>query len=292
MDKQKEMHRHKRQVYCVSCILNQLGDSILESYDLTGGAYDTYGQMAIGLAQAGPEHKSIMVVVGKVYSSMHYLNNNLLSKDSNYEAYLSVARNLIEKLALLNHIINKEKRASSLSSLYDKSSFDILAYIEADPSQYAKLMTDWMSENNWSSSTVESRVSSLGNPEIIVLYAYISRLVHGINRDDMLKRETDMHYISGYICLVLSTEVNRVMAKIPEGVYPKNLKLSHTKAVNSIENPWKKFGGFKAILSLTGFRIHLKESSQMEDDFLKNYNEKLEEVVALGYQFFPKIDYI
>lgn len=289
MEQQEEMHRHSRQVYCVICILNQLGDSHLELVELTSEIFNSYGEMSKQLSHIDNSRKSTVILIGKIYASVHYLADNILSKDFSYEAYLSVARNLIEKLALLNHIMKKESRAQALSNLYDISSRDILVMIKSDPSQYDDLISNWLSENGWSTSTVESRVSTLGNKELVLIYAYISRIVHGINRDDLLRRETDEYYISGYVLLLLSVEINRVMAKIPADIYSKNLGNLHTNVAEKIEKAWTQYGGLKVILTLTGFRDEAEGFTKAESEVISDYNKKLEEVIEKGYKFYPKI---
>lgn len=289
MNRKDEMHRHSRQVYCVVCIINQLGDSHQELVKSTIYIFNEYREMSTEVDSAKDSSRSIAVLVGKIYSSLYYLNRDVLNKDMDYEAYLSIARNLIEKLALLNHVISKESRAKALGRLYDRSSLDIFAIMESDPAQYDNLVLRWKEDNGWSTSTVESRVHSLGSKELKVIYAYMSRVVHGINRDDLLKRESDKYYMSGYILLLLSVEINKIMIRIPKGIYEKELTPLHVEINQIIEPAWIKYGGLKVILTLTGFRDESKIYTELESRTISNYNKRLEEVVTKGYNFYPKI---
>jgi len=297
IEKRKEFSLHNRTVTkdgdertCPYCLINPLGDSVIRASEISSIFFKRYNeQLLVDTAELVDEFRSIRILVGKVYAGLQYLDATMLKSDFNLEAYLSVSRNLIEKLGLLNHIMRNNSRAVALDELYTESSLDIERIINVKAGEEDRQVIEWIGQNGWSTSTVESRVTGLKDSELRLLYAYMSRLVHGINRDEMLKRPSDVHYIAAYVYLTVVNLINKVLAELPEDVFPtsKSLRAEHKESLIEIESMWECIGGLRSILTLTGFGIESLKTDISK--FMDSYNAKLEEVVATGLHFFPKI---
>ncbi len=282
------MTHKRRKAVCPVCTANALSKSHLIFSARTGDAYNFYREMSDSDLRDKPADRALYILIGKINSSARYLDDHLFTYPFEFEAYISMARNMIEKLALLNFVLEKEERAASLGELYEKSSFDILTLFSENRSDIDSLISEWKSDNSWSNSEVSHRIDFMGDKELKLIYAYTSRLIHGLNRDEMLGSDEDILYPMAYVYLSVLRSYHAVLSRLPNGLYPRSINAVHAETVKDVDDIWLVSEvPMHSILELTLYGLEHVSYSRAQKEFIIEHNARamhmLEKQVFVSY---------
>lgn len=218
---------------------------------------------------------SIATLIGEIIDNWMNLDYHVVTSNLEFEAYISMARNTIEKIALLNHIQNSQKRVQALDKLIFTNSQDIRFIYSSGNKDVGELENFWMNQNSWTKSRPEDRIVKLKDNDLLLVYGYASRLIHGLNRDSSLKDDSDKYLIAIYSYLVVIRATHAVLA---DNTYiGEEIRKIHSKTATEAVRIWE---GIKMtphyILMLSSFSVNDdKLWSKAQLDFIKNYKVKL-----------------
>lgn len=234
------------------------------------------------------ETKLLCILAGSIDGDMEYLMQHALRGGiKTFEAYLSISRNTIERIANVNFLLtnNSEKKQQERKSMYadllSNNVYDVLEFLNTkDPEASAKRWLD----QEWTSFDLSTRAGLL-HPYIKLIYGYISRVSHTVNRDGYLIEDETEAFIKLYLFYRIIYVYNDVHLLLPNSVSSKTLKELHQSLNEELEAIWEKYDTYpEALIALTSFGQEIRPT--IYDVFFKNYKQKMK--IASKHNSLPK----
>jgi hypothetical protein len=277
------MAKTKRDIMCPVCTANGLAKSHAYINNSMQEVFKYYLNKDIIDAGADDDMIAVHILIGKILSSLIYLVQNLLTEPIDFEAYISISRNAIEKLALLNFIMKRPNRREKLLQLFAVNSFDYLTLFSENRDNQRIIIQEWKEQNKWTDSEIGHRIEQLKDPEIDLIYAYSSRLMHGLNRDELLQFDEDKIYMMSYVYINVMILYNNVFVQLPEALYKDSISSKHKAISKNVGSIWSEMElPIYSILELSTFGIQHMPYSKKVKEFIIEHNKKLPESIKLG----------
>lgn len=264
-EKVPNFHHHPKTI-CVACTFNAIADTF-------NFVLDNQGE--IGNIRPMPSYPrysnnwSYSTLVSAVESSLFYLANKLIeSESSEFEAYLSVARNMLERLIKIKDIINNPDLINQASNDFKNTVDDIKMIFECvDPKMIAKELkkAQFLGRGpNW---------DYIGDDKFKLIFAYLSRVAHTYNMDVLLSPKYDRFFIKSYFFVVLTELYHKTMSECV--CLDKESINLHKKHLSSIEKIWaeKRITPENIIYCTTYYDDY---RNGIEKDAIKGYCSRLD----------------
>jgi hypothetical protein len=223
---------HKPGVICIICTLNALTDSVYLLIDSQESLWELYPK------PSHPKYRDHSWAMKTFFSSsthsIDYLINSLLNQGiTEFEAFSSVVRNLIERLTKLIEI-NKNKEKLIISSCELKNTIkDITLIFECRDlkNDINKLKKEKFlnSGTNW---------DNLPEDKYKLAFTYLSRLIHSYNMDSLLNSTLDKFLIRGYLLVLVSELYYKVSSELH--ILSDETRLLHSTTHTKLNKIWSK----------------------------------------------------
>lgn len=223
---------HKPGAVCIVCTINALTDTVYLLLDR---------QESLGKFYPEPSHLNyrdhswaIKTLSGSSTQSMDYLMLNLMHKDAmEFEAYASIARNLIEKLTKLIEVISSDESLIQSSHEFMDTVEDVTLLFECKDIKKdtvklkkAKFLgrgPDW---------------NNLPEDKYKLAFAYLSRLIHSYNMDSLLHPAIDRFLVRGYLLVLIGGLYHQISSKVP--VLSDKARALHKDTKSKLDRIWSK----------------------------------------------------
>lgn len=223
---------HNPGAVCVVCTINALTDTVYLLIDSQESLEKLYPEPSY------PRYKdhswAIQTLSSSSKQSMDYLMFNLIQKDAmEFEAYASIARNLIEKLAKLIEVIGSEESLIQSSHEFMDTVEDVTLLFECKDikNDTAKLKKakflgrgpDW---------------NKLPEDKYKLAFAYLSRLMHSYNMDSLLHPAIDRFLVRGYLLIISGSLYHQISSEVP--VLSDKARSLHRDTKSKLDAIWSK----------------------------------------------------
>ena len=275
---------HHSNILCVVCTLSALTESYYTLLDI---------QPEIDMSRPSEQHlnyldpeTSVKILDSSCGTSMHYLLSRLQDSElSEFEAYLAVARNLIEKLSRLKDVTDDAEKRKEASKDFKSTFNDVCCIFEAEQARTtAKKIKNikWLGRGTDRSNIKEERYD--------LLYAYLSRVLHVTNMDTLLSPREDRLLVKAY-ALILAAKLYHEVAANSSYVSEKG-RMLHKKCLKKLDGEW--FGKNLSPETLIYCTTYYDDTrSELERKALNSYNQRLEYVFTAysehRHNLLPKI---
>lgn len=264
-------HHHPKAV-CIVCTVNAFAETFYYTLD---------NQQSIQETRPKPSHPqysdnwSYSVLISATDSSLYYLARNLLiTEPSEFEAFLSVARNILERLSKIQFIISHPEGIERASDDFKSTMADVTLLFECtDPSAAAKQMKAAKFLGRGISLT------HIRKEKYQLLFSYLSRVEHTYNLDVLLAPKYDRFFVKAYLFVALTELYYEVLTQCT--YLGKKATIPHGSALTSIEDFWaSKDVTPETLIYCTTY--YDADRSKLESQTLEHYLRALDN----AFQFF------
>jgi hypothetical protein len=275
---------HKPGAICVACTINALAESVDTLLAAQTQLYEVHPNTTY------PRYNDDLWAVKSLGSSaelsIQYMIENLLNQDIvEFEAYLSVSRNLLEKLCKIEDIISDREKLLRSSDEFKQTVSDITQIFECNDASATTLS---MKRANFLGRGIN--LSNLPGDKYRLSFAYLSRAIHSYNMDSLLDPSYDRFIVKSYMLILIGELYHSVSAKLPH--ISKEAAGIHSKCSNTIKSFWLKKGvTVESLIYWTTFYddIHTESEKEVINRYNLTLAKSLEHFKDKGIIALPKI---
>lgn len=232
-------------------------------------------------------HSAIKVLISSCDLSIHYLITHLQETElSEFEAYIGVSRNLIEKVSKIKDLDNKENLEKA-SKDFDKTYNEVMKLFESkNPSLHGKQLKN----EKWLDRGVDK--SNIKGEEMKLIHAYLSRVLHVQNMDTLLSPKEDRFFVKAYILIKVSEIYHETCRN--QFCLSKFSQKKHTEVLNYIKKTWNILGvTSEQLIYCTSF--YADKHTTIEESTIQSYIKILNNAFRMysenGQNLVPLIEY-
>lgn len=278
---------HKPNALCVVCALNALTETYYVLIDSQAEIDDQRHLMQD--KKLTDDDAALKIIDSSCGSSMHYLLTNLQDTElSEFEAYISIGRNLIEKVSRIIDIISDEKLKKQASVDFQNTTEDIKLLFESSKPSTTALM---LKKAKWLGRGTDR--SNIDEDEYGLLYAYLSRVIHVSNMDTLLHPKEDRFFVKAYVLIKTAKLYHKYMVEL-KYLTDESIKL-HKKCCTELETGWKSKGVSPENL-IYSTTYYDDSRGVIEARTLSSYKKKLQNAFSVynehGAHVLPKFDIV
>lgn len=263
----KALHsHHKATTVCVVCALNVFAKLY---YLVLDSQVKIDGENEPKHPDMSDKNLSLLVLDSSARSSMNYLISRLQDTEIiEFEAWIAVARNLIEKMSRLADILDDDSLKIQASKDFSDTVYDLKNLFEVES---AKKSASEMKKSKWLGRGTQR--SNIKDEKYELIYAYLSRMLHVSNMDTLLNPKEDRFLVKAYILVSVGYLYHYYSSQLPY-ISKERLKM-HTKCCKKLKSLWLVKGLSPEIL-IYCTTYYKNERTKLENSTLEQYTESLQ----------------
>ncbi len=259
---------------CPVCVSNATNESLSKTFEMSreiiNQIYDNIDSIKDNLTD---EDSGYLGLLSPSLGILVDMSNGLFTPDDfQIIEFASSTRIVIERLSDLIYITTKGPlKYKKYNELFIGNSMDI--HDICTFSSGKDLSTKWLSQR-WTGLSREKRISYFENDEFLVAYGYASRIVHGINRDYLLRDKCDVILVKYYFYLISNMAMCLAVKKLSGRYIPEVTSKKASALFELVSFEWRSKGlNLRNILNLTTFSTYFSTAKQSE--FLIDLRQKI-----------------
>lgn len=288
MDVSQVTHtHHKPHSICIVCSINALADShdfLIEIQPKIEQRYhDHY------FTKANHSFESWQILSSSANESIHYLLIKLMDESpASFEAYVSITRNLIEKLSKLREVFKSEESALKSEHEFEATTSDVTMIFESfNPLlDSRKLKKEKFLDKG-------TDISNISEEKFQLIFTYLSRVIHSYNKDSLLRDKMTKFVIKSYLMVAVCTLYHQTL--LENNKIKPDVQNLHSIALSAIEQFWSNRSATqKTLIYWTSFYddTRSEKENQIIDEYHKYLDRSLDVFVKKGISVVPLFELI